>query len=78
MKPRIKRSSSPVAQSVSHTIELTETQAKLIEEGSRFFKMNLQEYMVSAVTYRTVEILSSKKGFLKSKRYRKLFLEALE
>jgi hypothetical protein len=65
---------NPVAKPVILEIALTETKAKLIEEGARFHKMDLQEYVVSALSYRTVEILSEKKGFLESIRYRNFFL----
>ena len=78
MKSRTKHPVNPVAKPVILEIALTETKAKLIKEGARFHKMDLEEYVVSALSYRTVEVLSEKKGFLESIRYRKLFFEALD
>ncbi len=78
MKSRTKYRINPDAKSVILAVALTETKAKLIIEGARFHKMDLEEYVVSALSYRTVEILSEKKGFLESIRYRKLFFEALD
>ncbi len=78
MKSFTKHPVNPIAKPVILEIALTDTKAKLIKEGARFHKMDLEEYVVSALSYRTVEILSEKKGFLKSIRYRKLFFEALD
>ncbi len=78
MKSHTKLSINPVTKPVILEIALTETRAKLIEEGAHFHKMDLEEYVVSALSYRTVEILSEKKGFFESIRYRKLFFEVLD
>lgn len=78
MKSHPKHPINPDAKPVILEIALTETIAKLIIEAARFNKMDLEEYVVSALSYRTVEVLSEKKGFLKSIRYRKLFFEALD
>jgi uncharacterized protein (DUF1778 family) len=78
MKSRTKHRINPDSKSAILTVALTETKAKLIKKGARFCKVDLEEYVVSALSYRTVEILSEKKGFLESIRYRKLFFEALD
>ncbi len=78
MKSRTKHRINPDSKSAFLTVALTETKAKLIKEGARFCKVDLEEYVVYALSYRTVEILSKKKGFLESIRYRKLFFEALD
>lgn len=78
MKSHTKHPINLVAKPVILEIALTKTKAKLIEEGARFHKMDLEEYVLSALSYRTVEVLSEKKDFLESIRYRKLFFEALD
>ncbi len=78
MKSLTKHPVNPIAKPVILEIALTENKTKLIKEGARFHKMGLEKYVVSALSYRTVEVLSEKKGFLESTRYRKLFFEVLE
>lgn len=78
MKSHTKHPIDPVAKLVILEIALTETKAKLIKEGARFRSVDLLEYIVSALSYRTVEVLSEKKAFLESNRSRKLFFEVLD
>jgi uncharacterized protein (DUF1778 family) len=78
MKSHTKHPINPVAKQDILEIALTKTKAKLIRDGARFRGVDLQEYVISALSYRTVEVLSEKTGFLESNRYRKLFVEVLD
>ncbi len=62
----------------SFTVQLGKTQQQIVKEAARFQKMDLIKHMTACLTYRSVEILCAKKGFLRSARYKRLFCEVID